>query len=342
MPRLSRFTIRAASALTGINPNTLRAWERRYGLVRPERTAKGYRLYSDEDLRTLRLIHRALHHGISVGRIKDQLGNLEAIEALTDDTAAMSAAPGSAGRVVEVDLADAGLTGSTTIRLPARGRHAPGGHSPADFAAQIEQAAIHLDRTRLDRAFGRAVGLYSLRHAFHHALAPALRRVGERYLRNPGSIAEEHFLTAFARERLLAALAGLRPLHQPPRVLFACAPGEHHEIMLMLLALEVGLEGVHSLYLGQDVPIEALFHAAQTSGVRVIVVSCTIALPRERLLEVQRRLSALTRPPRLLAGGPAAERESEWLEANGIGVLSLSFEAAARQVVQAMSRAPAA
>lgn len=338
MPRPARFTIRAASALTGINPNTLRAWERRYGLVRPERTPKGYRLYTDDDLKRLRLIQRALQQGISVGRVKDHLGDMEAIETLIEDTANMPPAPARATRVLEVSLADAGLAGSTTIRLPSRGRRGAAEQTLADFSDQLEQAALRFDRAWLERSFSRAVGLYSLRHAFYHALAPALQRVGERYLKDLGNVAEEHFLTAFAREKLIAALAGLRPLHQHPRVLFACGPGEQHEIMLMLLALEVGLEGVSALYLGPDVPGEAMLHAAQDSGIRVIVVSSTIRLPKECLLDVQKRLSVMTRRIRLVAGGPAADRERAWLEGHGLGVLSLDPEEAGRQVIQAIHR----
>lgn len=336
MPRPARFTIRAASALTGINPNTLRAWERRYGIVRPERTPKGYRLYTDEDLKKLRLIQRALQQGISVGRVKDHLGDVEAIETLLEDTSGMPAAPARSTRVVEVSLAGAGLAGNTTIRLPQKSARGAVEHTLADFADQIEQAAMRFDRAWLERAFSRAVGLYTLRQAFYHALAPALRRVGQRYLENQANVAEEHFLTAFAREKLIAALAGLRPLHQHPRVLFACGPGEHHEIMLMLLALEVGLEGISALYLGPDCPTEALLHAAQDSGVRVVALSCTMAVPRESLLELKRRFAPLTRRIRLLAGGPAADRERAWIEAQGITVLSLEPEDAGREVARAI------
>ena len=69
MPRPARYTIRAACALTGINPNTLRAWERRHGLVRPERTPSGYRLYTEHDLSRLRHIQELLDSGMSIGEV---------------------------------------------------------------------------------------------------------------------------------------------------------------------------------------------------------------------------------------------------------------------------------
>ena len=51
-----KYPIRDVSRLTGVNPVTLRAWQRRYGLVVPARTAKGHRLYSDEDIALIQQI----------------------------------------------------------------------------------------------------------------------------------------------------------------------------------------------------------------------------------------------------------------------------------------------
>ncbi len=338
MPRPPRFTIRAASALTGINQNTLRAWERRHGLVRPERTPKGYRLYSDHDIDRLRLIQRALQEGVTIGRVHDYLAEPGAVERLRNGNGARAGNGTPSTRLVEVSLAGAGLNGTTTIRLPANGRGVQAEHPLAAFAEQIEQAALRYDRAALGRAFSRAVGLFSLRQAFYHALAPALTRVGQRYLDNLADVAAEHFLTAFAREKLLSALAGLRPLHQQPRALFACLPGEQHEIMLMLLSLEVGLEGVSALYLGANTPVEAVERVASSAGSLSVAVSATLALPQETVLELRDRLAALPRRPRLLVGGPAGWRNRAGLEANGIETLSLEPEEAGAQVMRAIGR----
>lgn len=336
MPRPPRFTIRAASALTGVNPNTLRAWERRYGIVAPERTAKGYRLYSETDVQRLRLIQRALQRGISVGRVKEHLHDTDSFQKLLADLDAR-VEPQSAARTVEVSLAACGLAGKTTITLPARGTRGAQ-HSLAQFADRLEKAAIRFDRTSLERTFSRATGTYSLRDAFYQALAPALARVGDRYLENLGSVAEEHFLTAFAREKLSAALAGLRPLHQQPRVLCACVPGEQHEIGLMLLALEFGLEGVSTLYLGANVPAEALRQAAANPNLRAVVLSATLQVSPESLASARTMLAGNSRRLRLFVGGPAAHRQKAALEAAGHDVLPADPPAAAAYVMERIGR----
>jgi DNA-binding transcriptional MerR regulator len=161
MPTPARFTIRAASALTGINPNTLRAWERRYGLVTPERTPKGYRLYSQEDVQRLRQVQSALQQGISVGRVRAYLDESSAPG--TEFEASPPPVPASRPRTIEVSLASAGLIGTTTIRLPVGRRERTVEASLAEFAEQIEQAVLRFDRPAVERAFCTRCGRRSTR-----------------------------------------------------------------------------------------------------------------------------------------------------------------------------------
>jgi MerR family transcriptional regulator, light-induced transcriptional regulator len=67
------YPIRDVSRLTGINPVTLRAWQRRYGLLKPARTEKGHRLYSDHDIALIRQILHWLDQGVSIGQVKGLL-----------------------------------------------------------------------------------------------------------------------------------------------------------------------------------------------------------------------------------------------------------------------------
>ncbi|PSJ45790.1 helix-turn-helix-type transcriptional regulator [Zobellella endophytica] len=70
-----KYPIRDVARLTGINPVTLRAWQRRYGLLKPARTDKGHRLYSEEDIALIRQILHWLEQGVSIGQVKGLLAN---------------------------------------------------------------------------------------------------------------------------------------------------------------------------------------------------------------------------------------------------------------------------
>ena len=72
------YPIRTVSNLTGVNAVTLRAWERRYGLIRPHRTAKGHRLYTQGDIDMIQEVVELLGTGVSIGQVKGQVGRARA------------------------------------------------------------------------------------------------------------------------------------------------------------------------------------------------------------------------------------------------------------------------
>ncbi|WP_107851989.1 MerR family transcriptional regulator [Oceanimonas marisflavi] len=76
-----QYPIREVSRLTGINPVTLRAWQRRYGLLKPARTDKGHRLYSDEDIALIRQILHWVEQGVSIGQVKGLLSSAQPVKA---------------------------------------------------------------------------------------------------------------------------------------------------------------------------------------------------------------------------------------------------------------------
>lgn len=75
------YPIREVSRLTGVNAVTLRAWERRYGLIRPQRTPKGHRLYAHEDIERIERVLQWLNRGVPVSQVRDLLAQPESVEA---------------------------------------------------------------------------------------------------------------------------------------------------------------------------------------------------------------------------------------------------------------------
>lgn len=67
------YPIRTVATLTGVNPITLRAWERRYGLIRPVRTDSGHRLYSQNDIDTIHRVISLLDKGVAIGQMRHAL-----------------------------------------------------------------------------------------------------------------------------------------------------------------------------------------------------------------------------------------------------------------------------
>src|SRR5690242_12767983 len=76
--------IRVMAELTGVNPITLRAWERRYGLLKPHRTATGHRLYNAGHVELVRRVVALTGQGIPIGRVRDALGTAAKAAATAD------------------------------------------------------------------------------------------------------------------------------------------------------------------------------------------------------------------------------------------------------------------
>lgn len=82
-PDTPLYPIREVSRLTGVNSVTLRAWERRYGLIRPQRTPKGHRLYAQDDIARVERILQWLNRGVPVSQVGDLLDQPDKVEAPT-------------------------------------------------------------------------------------------------------------------------------------------------------------------------------------------------------------------------------------------------------------------
>ena len=222
---------------TSLSPEVLRAWERRYGLLQPTRTAAGYRLYSDEDAARVARMQQLLAGGIAAA---------EAARLALDDA-------------------------------PAPG----GGRDP-----------IEPLRAALDAILGEVV-------------LPLLRELGERWERGEASVAQEHFASQFLRGRLLGLARGW-DRGFGPRAVLACAPGEQHDLPLVVFGLALREEGWRITFLGADTPVATLASTAEALDPTAIVVSAT---REETLAAVAEALAAATRRLPLWVGGAGATEE---------------------------------
>jgi len=234
---LEQFPIRTVAALTGVKAITLRAWERRYGLIRPGRTGKGHRLYSHADIEQIRRVLTLLDRGVAISRVAKIL------------------------RAQERD-------GRNTI--PAL--KGPWHRYLDRFAAAIAS----FNEEELDGIYDEVLSIHSIEDLTEHLLLPALARLGERWKEHLGGIAEEHFLASYLRSKLGARLQRPSRYARGPRLIAACAPHEHHEIGLMLFALEARAAGFRIILLGADNPLQELAAAHQQSQSDALVISSSV------------------------------------------------------------------
>jgi len=227
------------SARTGAGRHQLRAWERRYGLLRPRRSEGNYRLYSPADEARVRLMLRYLADGVPTAQAAE----------LT--IAARFAVSVGGGREVPVRDVNAAQE-------------------------EIRGALARFDETSAQRVLERLFAAFTPTTVTRDVLLPYMHDLGERWSSGRVSVAQEHFTTNFFQARLLALARGWdRGLG--PRVLLACAPNEQHTLALIVFGIALHELGWCVTYLGADTPIEALAEAAQITHPELTVMAATMS-----------------------------------------------------------------
>lgn len=263
-PRSEKLPMRTVASLTGMNPVTLRAWERRYGLVRPLRTAKGHRLYTHDQVAQIRRALALVERGVPISRVRGVLD-----------------AEGAQER-------------GATHRGPWGG-----------YLERMAAAASRFDEAELDRVYDEALSLQPIDRVTRALLLPLLAQLGERWQGLPGGVAEEHFFSTYLRSKLGARLQHRMRYATGPRLLAACAPGERHEIGLLLFALEAQSAGMRPVVLGADTPLPEIAFACRSSGSDGVVLSMSVE-PAPGLLDKELPSLARNSGVPVFVGGAAA------------------------------------
>jgi DNA-binding transcriptional MerR regulator len=236
----ARYPIRAVSKLTGLGIDTLRAWERRHGAVKPSRDDRG-RLYSDRDVERLRLLREAVAGGHSIGQI-----------ARLDDA---------------------------ELRRLAGGRAEPR-HVASEPAAEVGPPDLEglliavrtFDRVRIEADLRRAATHLKPVELLDGLLVPLLTRVGRDWHAGLLSIAHEHFASEIVRSVVGSLLSASGQGNGARRLLFTTPPGELHELGILGAALLASAGGLGALYLGSDLPADNILSSASVAAVDVVVL----------------------------------------------------------------------
>jgi len=214
----AQLRIGALSKRVGVSPELLRAWERRYGLLQPNRSAGGFRLYSGADEARIQSMQRYLGAGLSAAE------------------AARLAIAGADRSAAEPGAGKARFTESAT---------------------ELEDALARFDEPAAHAALDRLFSAFRLQTVLREVVLPYLAELGRRWGRGEASVAQEHFASNLLRGRLLGLARGWADA-RGPRAVLACAPGELHDLPLISFGLALAARGWSITYLGPDTPITTI------------------------------------------------------------------------------------
>jgi DNA-binding transcriptional MerR regulator len=282
------YTIKQAAARTGVPIALLRAWERRYHVVAPERTASGYRLYSDDAIERIRTMRRLVDQGWSPsvaaaailhGEVPpDARANAPADGVTRDGVAAGSTAPLGGDRAAAQELIDS-----------------------------FVDAAIALDGPGLEAALDRMFAAGAFEATVDTVLLPALGAIGDAWAADRLGVAGEHAASHAMLRRLSAAFqAAGRPSPSSGAILVGLPPAGRHELGALAFSVAARRAGLAVFYLGPDLPADDWLATATRTRPKAIVIGTPTAADVAPAIDVAKAVRSVLPNLPIAFGGRAA------------------------------------
>src|SRR4051812_45865402 len=221
----------------GLSTDRIRVWERRYDLLRPSRTAGGFRVYTVDDVSRLRLMQHYLSRGIPAAQAAGLVHRVQ--------TAALDSNPG-----------------------------VPPGDVRAALRV-LRDSLERFDDAPADRMLERLLGVFAPGAVLRDVVLRYLREIGERWECGAATVAQEHFASSFLEGWMLAMARGWSR-HGSRRAVLACVPGEYHRLGLLVFGLALRDLGWRITYLGADPSIGAVEDAADAVAADAVVLACAL------------------------------------------------------------------
>ena len=281
---MNRFSIRDLENFSGVKAHTIRIWERRYGLLEPDRTDTNIRTYSADELKTILNVAFLNRHGEKISRI-----------------AALSKAEREQ-RVMQV---------------------AEESSDPDGALNALKLAMVSYDTDLFERTSDAYRQQEGFRALVERLYVPLLEHVGVLWQSSSICPAQEHFASNMVRQKLVSAIDSSRPLTRPdsPTHVLYLPENEIHELGLLYLHYRLRAAGERVVYLGQSVPLEDLPQVAEQFAGRISFISVLTAFPpSDEFPEYLRRIRAALPDPRVDFVFSGARVASAGIAAAGPGI----------------------
>ena len=250
------FNLKVVLKETGLPADTLRAWERRYGLPIPQRTPGGHRLYSERDIHTIKWLMARQTEGLSISRAVD----------LWNEQTASGSDP---------------LAGSTTQALTIV-QATPAIYMPQETTLDTLRShwvaeCLNFNETGAEQTINQAFSMFPIESVCVEVLQKGMSEIGGLWYENRASVQQEHFASGLAMRRLDALLIASPPPTRPFTVLVGCPANEWHTFTPLMLSLFLRRRGINVIYLGANVPalrFEETVHSVRAN--LVVLVAQTL------------------------------------------------------------------
>jgi MerR family transcriptional regulator, light-induced transcriptional regulator len=263
---MKMYNINSVSKLTGLTAFVIRAWEKRYNAVIPQRTETNRRVYSDEDIEKLKLLKDVVDSGNNIGSV----ANLS-VQELRE---MLSLNPVPDKRVL-----------------------------PAAFLENCLTAIKSLDHRGLENYLHRASIEFNHQIIIDDIILPLLKEIGIHWQQGSIRIVQEHLASAVIRTFLYNLRDSYKPGEYSPKILVTTPIGQIHEFGALIASIVASSEGWDAVYLGPDLPSAEIISAAELLRPKVIAISVVYAAEDNYLSKGIEELRSLPAGVKVVAGG---------------------------------------
>ncbi|MFX3624748.1 MAG: MerR family transcriptional regulator [Ectobacillus sp.] len=232
-----KYNIKAVSNMLGIQPGTLRAWERRYQIIAPKRNEAGHRLYTEEHVTILKWLLMKVNEGFTIGQAVSLLESSQFNHTLFSDKE----------------------------------------DNRTDFLIdRILHSLLQFDEIRAHEYLNEAFSIFSVEKVTMDIIAKVLVKIGDLWIENKITSAHEHYATSFLRSRIGMIYHNLPVNNVLPKAIAVCGPGESHELGLLIFTIYLRRKGYQVIYLGTSIDEKDIDAVICEVKPKFLFLSCTL------------------------------------------------------------------
>jgi DNA-binding transcriptional MerR regulator/methylmalonyl-CoA mutase cobalamin-binding subunit len=285
-----KYPIKVVSQMTGLSVHVIRAWEKRYNVVEPDRTDTNRRLYSEEDIEKLKLLNDVVHNGHNISGIA-KLSNEELHTVLKDKKSSQDSM---------IISKDAVVNGEFNFHL---------------LINSAIEAIKAYDNETLETLLLKAASQVSQPHLIENLIVPLVYKIGDLWHEGELRVANEHMASAVIRNFLVNQIENYNTAENAPVVICATPRGQEHELGALIAGLIAASSGWRVIYLGSNLPIEELGAVVSSVDIKAIALSIIYPADDPRLSKDLIHLKKiLPENVSIIVGGRAAKGYAEALE----------------------------
>ena len=298
------FNLKVVLKETGIAADTLRAWERRYGLPMPERTPGGHRLYSQFDIETIKWLMARQVEGLSISRAVD----------MWNEQLASNSDP---------------LAGVDSMVFPLAQAIPPDSNLDS-LREKWLVSCLNFDEPRAEQTLNQAFSMYPVEAVCTEILQRGMAEMGAQWYENRASVQQEHFASALAMRRLDSLLSAAPAPTRSGTVLIGCVANEWHAFTPLLLSLLLRRRGWNVIHLGANVPNDRYAETAKVVQAKLVILVAQTLVSAASLQQAAQSISA--QKVRVAYGGRIFNQISALAEKIPAHFLGNSVDASLNQV----------